>query len=205
MKNIVKVLALISILFTYAACVVPPPSQHSDQSSTTPAAEEPAYTIIPGDVLQVTVWKEDGLDREALVLPDGTINFPLIGSIAAQGKTPFELQTDTKDGLRKFIPDASVTVIVKAALGHTVSVIGQVTKPGEIVMGHRLTVMQALSQAGGLTPYASEGNIIILHRENGQEKSIPFPYDDVIEGKKLDKDIALSPGDVVVVPTAGAL
>jgi polysaccharide biosynthesis/export protein len=175
------------------------------KSEAPAASNENSYTIIAGDVLQVTVWKEDGMDRETLVLPDGTINFPLIGSMTAAGKTPSAVQSELKDSLKKFIPDASVTVIVKAALGHTVSVIGQVTKPGEIMMGHRLTVMQALSQAGGLTPYASEGNIIILHHEGDKETSIPFPYDDVIEGKKLDKDIALSPGDVVVVPTAGAL
>ncbi len=125
------------------------------KAETPPASTENAYTIIAGDVLQITVWKEDGMDRETLVLPDGTINFPLIGSMTAAGKTPEAIQAELKDLLKKYIPDASVTVIVKAALGHTVSVIGQVTKPGEIVMGHRLTVMQALSQAGGLTPYAS--------------------------------------------------
>ena len=94
--------------------------------------------------------------------------------MTAAGKTPSTVQSELKEQLKKFIPDASVTVIVKAALGHTVNVIGQVNKPGEIMMGHRLTVMQALSQAGGLTPYASEGSIIILHHENGKETSSSF-------------------------------
>jgi polysaccharide export outer membrane protein len=164
-----------------------------------------AYKINAGDVLQVTVWKEDSLDREVLVLPDGSISFPLIGSLNVQNKTPAQVQATIKSKLHSFIPDASVSVVVKADLGHTVSVIGQVTKPGEIMMGHRLTVMEALSQAGGLTPYANEGRIIILHHENGKEISIPFPYSDIIEGDDLDKDIVLSPGDVVVVPTAGLL
>jgi polysaccharide export outer membrane protein len=214
MKNTVKLLALVLALLAptlpLAAANLHHPapggSDSDDDSALAPkASEEVAYTIIAGDVLQITVWKEDGMDRETLVLPDGTINFPLVGSVVAQGKTPFEVQAELKDLLKKFIPDASVTVLVKAALGHTVSVIGQVTKPGEIMMGHHLTVMQALSQAGGLTPYASEGHIIILHHVDGKEVSIPFPYDDIIEGDKLDKDIALSPGDVVVVPTASAL
>jgi len=165
-------------------------------------AEDKSYTIRAGDVLQVTVWKEDGLDREIIVLPDGTIDFPLIGSLNVQGQSTSAAQALIAEKLKKFIPDASVIVVVKAALGHTVSVIGQVAKPGEIVMGHWLTVMQALSQAGGLTPYASESNIIILRRENDKEISIPFPYDDVIRGRHLDKDLALNPGDVVVVPTA---
>ncbi|MDP9128211.1 MAG: polysaccharide biosynthesis/export family protein, partial [Pseudomonadota bacterium] len=167
------------------------------------AAAEASYVINPGDVLQVTVWKEEGLDQEVLVLPDGTINYPLIGSMSVQGRTTSEVQQSIKEKLTKLIPDASVTVVIKAALGHTVNVIGQVTKPGELVMGHRLTVMQALSAAGGLTPYASESRIIILRHEGGKEISIPFPYSDVISGSDLDKDIVLRPGDVVVVPTAG--
>jgi polysaccharide export outer membrane protein len=169
-------------------------------------AADDTYTIRAGDVLQISVWKEEQLNQEVLVLQDGTINFPLIGSVPAQGSTPNELQDVIKDKLSKLIPDASVTVAVKAALGHTVSVIGQVTKPGELLMGHGLTVMQALSQAGGLTPYASESGIRILHRdEDGKETSTPFPYSDIIDGDDLDKDIMLSPGDVVVVPTAGLL
>ncbi|MDE1900880.1 MAG: polysaccharide biosynthesis/export family protein [Alphaproteobacteria bacterium] len=170
------------------------------------AASPSSYIILPGDVLQITVWKEDGLDRETLVLPDGSITFPLIGTIQAQGKSLADLRALIKKKLAQLIPDASVTVAVKAALGHTVNVIGQVTKPGEFVMGQHMTVMQALSQAGGLTPYASESGIIILRRSPGQpETSIPFPYDDVADGDDLDKDITLEPGDVVVVPTASLL
>ena len=188
MKKIAKLLALLSVL-----CAFAPPSFAADTD----------YTIMAGDVLQITVWKEDGLDQEVLVLPDGTINYPLVGSMTAQGKSPADLQAEIKTNLKKLIPDASVTVAVKAALGHTVSVVGQVTKPGELMMGHSLTVMQALSQAGGLTPYASESHIFILHRKDGKETSTRFPYDDVIDGDELDKDVVLSPGDVVVVPTAG--
>ncbi len=169
-------------------------------------SDPPDFKILSGDVLQITVWKEEGLDQEVLVLPGGTITFPLVGTLPTQGKTPEELQNDIKQKLSKLIPDASVTVAVKAALGHTVSVIGQVMKPGEFVMGRRLTVMQALSQAGGLTPYASEGGIkIIRHQGDGTEMSIAFPYDDVADGAHLEKDIGLNPGDVVVVPTASLL
>ncbi len=161
------------------------------------------YVINAGDVLQITVWKEEGLDREILVLPDGMVSFPLIGSFKAQGMTPAQVQSTVKEKLKRLIPDAAVTVMIKATLGHTVSVIGQVAKPGEFVMGHHMTVMQALSQAGGLTPYASEGHIKILRHEGDKEIAIKFPYDDVSSGNDLDKDIVLVPGDVVVVPTAG--
>lgn len=166
-------------------------------------AVEADYTLNSGDVLQVTVWKEDGLDREVLVLPDGSISFPLVGTISARGKTATQVQADITERLKKYIPDASVAVSVKAALGNVIDVIGQVLKPGEMTLGHRITVMQALSMAGGLTPYASESNIIILHMVDGKETSISFPYDEVKRGRSLDKDIVLSPNDVIVVPSAG--
>ena len=164
--------------------------------------EDPDYKIQAGDVLQITVWKEDNMDREVLVLPDGTIDFPLIGSFKAQGQTPAQLRGTIKRKLSSLIPDASIAVVVKATLGHSISVIGQVNKPGEVIMGHKLSVMQALSLAGGLTAYASEGRIVILRTIDGKETSIRFPYDDVAAGEHLEKDIALIPGDVVVVPTA---
>jgi polysaccharide export outer membrane protein len=165
-------------------------------------AAQDSYTINPGDVLQVTVWKEDGLDREVLVLPDGSIQFPLVGSLTASGKTLPELQAILKEKLTSFIPDNSVIVSVKAPLGHVVDVVGQVNKPGELVLSHRTSVMQALSIAGGLTPYASRGNIIILRREGEKETTIAFDYNDVSEGDSLEQDIILRPGDVIVVPNA---
>lgn len=188
MKRLAKLLLILPISLIFSQHVI---AANSD------------YTIHPGDVLQVTVWKEESLDREVLILPDGTLTFPLIGSFSTNGMTVTEVQQEIEKKLESLIPDASVAVLVKAPLGHSVNVIGQVAKSGELVMGRRLTVMQALSQAGGLTPYASEDNIIILRRDkNNKETSINFPYDDVIEGQNLDKDITLMPGDVVVVPTA---
>lgn len=168
-------------------------------------AQEAGFRIRPGDVLQITVWKEDGLDRETLVLPDGSITFPLVGTMRAYGLSLPELQEQITTKLQSAIPDASVTVSVKSPMGHTISVLGQVAKPGEMMIGRALSVMQALSQSGGLTPYASESGILIIRSENGKKRSIPFPYDDIARGKNLDKDINLRPGDVVFVPTAGLL
>jgi polysaccharide biosynthesis/export protein len=202
MKNIVKLLIFALIIAT-TSCT---PSS-SGLGSATPKgyADVPSdeFIIIAGDVLQITVWKEEGLDREILVLPDGTITFPLIGTMKAQGLSPSALQATVKGKLRKFIPEASVTVMIKAPLGHTVSVIGQVGKPGEVVIGRHMGVMEALSQAGGLTPYASSGHIVVLRYVDGKKKSIDFPYDDVARGNHLERDVDLKPGDVVVVPTAG--
>ncbi|HEU5047115.1 MAG TPA: polysaccharide biosynthesis/export family protein [Rickettsiales bacterium] len=187
-------LAAIPVVLLVSACT----AEHKAET-----APRYVYGIEPGDVLQITVWKEEGMDKETLVLPDGTITFPLVGSLTVRGMTPEQVQETIKQRLRDSIPHASVSVMVKAALGHTVNVTGQVTKPGEIVMGHGTSVMQAISQAGGLTPYADEHDIKILRRSNGKEMVIPFDYSDVTSGHKLNQDITLYPGDVIVVPTAG--
>ena len=164
---------------------------------------EEGFTLQPGDILQVTVWKEEGMDREVLVLPDGTITFPLIGTLMVQDMTPFYVQSAIRDRLQMSIPDASVTVSVKAPLGHKVSVLGQVQKPGEVIMNTRMSVMEVLSQVGGLTPYADESDIIIIRKTQKEKKSIKYPYSNIARGRKLDKDIDLKSGDVIFVPTSG--
>ena len=167
-----------------------------------PAAIDPSYTIRPGDLLQITVWKEEQLDKETLVLPDGMIDFPLIGTIKAAGLTPAQVQATMKQKLKPFIPSASVTVVVKQTTGNAVSVIGQVARPGDVVMNRNLTVMQALSQVGGLTTYADDDSIVILRKVDGKETSITFDYSDVSRGRDLETNITLQPGDVIIVPAA---
>ncbi len=169
------------------------------------AVPDATFTILAGDVLQITVWKEEGMDREVLVLPDGTISFPLVGTLTVQNMTPDAVQALLKHRLGNIIPDAAVTVTVKAPLGHKISVLGQVQKPGEVLMSARTSVMQALSQAGGLTPYADEGGIVIIRpKPDGRGKeTIAYPYRDIAAGRDLDKDIDLKPNDVVFVPTMG--
>jgi len=162
------------------------------------------FVVLPGDILQITVWKEDGMDREVQVLSDGTITFPLIGTVKVQDKTLQEVQSAIKMLLASAIPVASVTVSVNAPLGHKVSILGQVQKPGEFVMNASIGVMQVVSQAGGLTPYADKGKITIIRRTaEGGKEVIEFPYKNISRGKDLDKDIDLRPGDVVIVPDSG--
>ncbi len=168
----------------------------------------PAYAgeflVLPGDVLQITVWKEEGMDREVLVLPDGSITFPLVGTINIQGKTLFQVQDEIANQLYMYIPDASVDVSIKAPLGHKVSILGQVQKPGEVILSGNTNVMQAISQVGGLTPYADENDIVVIRTlADGQKMTIPYPYDDLVDGENFDKDINLEPGDVVIVETDG--
>ncbi len=164
-------------------------------------AADQAYMVQPGDLLSIAVWKEPDLQGPAvLVRPDGMFSFPLVGQVDARGKTVADLQLTVSERLKKFISDPVVTVSVTEIKGNKVYVIGQVTRPGEFIVNPRVDVMQALSMAGGATPYAALGNIIILRRSAGSQTALPFHYGDVVKGKDLQQNIELQSGDVVVVP-----
>lgn len=158
------------------------------------------YDVQPGDRLHVNVWKEEDLDREVLVRPDGGFSFPLAGDFTAVGKTVEELRVELTDRLSQFIPDLFVTVSVLEVNGNKVYVIGQVNQPGEFVVNPRVDVMQALSLAGGMNAFASPNDIFVLRREGGEQQILPFRFDSVVRGRNLDQNIMLQSGDVVVVP-----
>jgi polysaccharide biosynthesis/export protein len=160
-----------------------------------------AYTVKPGDTLLVSVWKEPDLQGPVLVRPDGQFSFPLAGQMDARNKTVQELQQELTAKLKKYISDPVVTVSIQEIKGNKVYVIGQVQKPGDFVVNPRVDVMQALSMAGGTTPFAALGDIMILRRnEAGQQQALPFKYTDVVRGRNLQQNIMLQAGDVVVVP-----
>ena len=163
-------------------------------------AQEGPYRLNPGDVLQVSVWKEEGLQRDVLVLPDGMISFPLAGHLMAAGRTAQEVQDALVERIKKYIPEPVITVSVPSVAGNKIYVIGQVNRPGEFLATHRIDVMQALSLAGGLTPFADEDDIKVLRRENGKQLALPFDYSEVKKGKSLELNVVLKSGDIVVVP-----
>mgnify|MGYP000664854304 CR=1 FL=1 len=163
-------------------------------------AQEAAYSVKPGDLLQVSVWKEPELQQPVLVRPDGAFSFPLAGEVDARGKSIADLQKLLTERLRKYISDPVVTVSVQEVRGNKVYVIGQVNKPGEFIVNPSVDVMQALSMAGGGTAFASLGNIVVLRRKSGQQTAIPFKYTEVLKGRELEQNIMLEAGDVVVVP-----
>jgi polysaccharide export outer membrane protein len=158
------------------------------------------YTINPGDLLEISVWKELDLQRQVLVRPDGAFSFPLSGDIVAVGRTVEAIRSELTNKLEAFIPDLVVTVTVEEINGNKIFVIGQVKTPGEFVMNPHLDVMQALSIAGGATPFAQLNNIKILRRRNGQQTIRDFRYNDIIKGQNLSQNILLEVGDVVLVP-----
>jgi polysaccharide export outer membrane protein len=165
-------------------------------------ADEPEpYRIQPGDVLMVSVWKEEALMAEVLVRPDGGMSFPLVGDVRASGRTVEEVRAQVNERLSKFIPDPSVTIAVKQIGGNRVYVIGKVNRPGEFTFSRPLDVMQALSMAGGATSFASLDDIQILRRDdNGKQSARRFRYSEVERGRSLEQNILLKSGDTVVVP-----
>ena len=163
-------------------------------------AQEAGYTVKPGDTLLVSVWKEPDLQGDVLVTPDGAFAFPLVGQVDARGKTVTELQKTLTERLSRYISDPVVTVAVRDIRGNKVYVIGQVNKPGEFIVNPRVDVVQALSMAGGTTPFASLGNIIILRRTAGQQEALKFDYTNVVRGRNLEQNIELRAGDIVIVP-----
>jgi len=164
------------------------------------ADEDRQYRIGAEDVLDIHVWKEKELQREVIVRPDGGISFPFAGDVKAAGRTPLELQKIITMKVQKFIPDAMVTVSVTKLAGLRIYVIGKVKKSGQFIIGRYVDVLQALTLAGGLDPYASPKDIKVLRRQDGREVVFPFNYSAVKDGEKLKQNILLENDDVVVVP-----
>jgi polysaccharide export outer membrane protein len=163
-------------------------------------AFDDTYLLQPGDVLDISVWREETLQKQVAVRPDGVITFPLADSVRAQGRTVAQVTDAIRDRLAQYIPGPVVTVTLVQNPGNRIYVLGRVNKPGEFVMIRPTDVVQALSMAGGLTPFADRKNIRVLRREEGGQRSIPFNYSQVEEGESLEQNIMLKAGDAVMVP-----
>ncbi|GAB4282221.1 MAG: hypothetical protein Kow0092_37300 [Deferrisomatales bacterium] len=163
-------------------------------------AAGPSYRIGPGDLIEVSVWRDENLTREILVPPDGWISFPLLGDIQAAGRTVSELRDLFRKGLVKYVPDTPVSVFLKVPQSLKAYVIGKVNKPGQFPIGEDTTVLQILAMAGGLNPYAAADKILVLRQEGEGTVKLSFNYDEVKKGQALEQNVVLRRGDVVVVP-----
>ena len=165
-----------------------------------PVPVDDAYVIGPGDVLSISVWKEEGMQLEVLVRPDGGITYPLAGEIQAGGLSTKALSDELVRKLKKYIPNPSVTVSVLQSVSNKIYVIGKVNRPGEFTATGYMDVLQALTMAGGLTPFADSDEIKIIRRTESGATVKLFDYDEVVSGDRLDMNIILKAGDTVVVP-----
>ena len=174
----------------------PPPSTAIVQPMTGASSD---YVIGAGDILEVSVWKDPALTRQVVVLPDGTFSFPLAGRFAAAGKTVEELSAAVEEKLTRYIPEPDLSVIVQQVNSQVVYVIGKVNRPGHIPLNRNIDVLQALAMAGGLNVFADEKDIRIFRRTENQTMVIPFNYNAVTEENRLEENIFLKRGDVIVV------
>jgi polysaccharide biosynthesis/export protein len=158
------------------------------------------YVIGQGDVLLISVWKDESLTREVVVLPDGTVSFPLIGTCIAEGRTVNELKKDISQKLNRFVPDPVLSVEVKSANSMYIYVIGRVNNPGRFILNGNVNVLQALAIAGGLNPFAEKNKIKIIRTVDGVGTTLNFRYNDVSKGAHLEQNVILRRGDVIVVP-----
>lgn len=182
---------LISLLSLCLLISVPTPSR---------ADEETGYRIGSGDILEISVWKEESLSREVIVPPDLTIAFPLVGDIEVREMTVSDLRREVTKRLKDFIPEATVTVMLRQINSLRAYVIGKVNKPGQFPIELDTTTMQLLAMAGGLNPFAAAGKIYILRHQEGKMIKIPFDYREVEKGKNLAQNIIIRRGDVIIVP-----
>ncbi len=168
--------------------------------TTAKAPAEVEYKIGPQDMLRIDVWKEAEITRTIPVRPDGKISLPLLNDVQAAGLTSLELANSIRDGLKKYINSPQVTVTVTETNSRRVYVTGEVARSGAMPLLPNMTVLQALSSSGGFTQFAKIKSIYVLRQEDGKQVKHPFNYKEVIAGKKAEDNIALQPGDVIVVP-----
>lgn len=192
-------LVTLALIPTFACAAASAPATPPAASSE-PVDAPPDYRISAEDVLDISVWREPDLQRQVIVRPDGGISFPLVGDIMAAGKTPAQLQGDLVTRLETYIPDAVVTVSLLELKGLRIYVTGKVRNPGQFLVGRYVDVLQAITLAGGFTPFANERDVHIIRRENGREKIYEFDYSEVERGRNLSQNIRLQADDVVVVP-----
>jgi polysaccharide biosynthesis/export protein len=171
-----------------------------DDTVKKPATTDPNYVIGAQDVLDINVWKEPDVSRIVPVRPDGKISLPLLNDVQAAGLTPAQLAAQVTESLKKYVTNPQVTVIVATINSQRVYILGEVTRPGAFPLLPGMSVLQALSSAGGFTQFAKVKSIFVRRVENGKESKYPFNYRDVINGKKPEQDILLKAGDTIVVP-----
>jgi polysaccharide export outer membrane protein len=159
------------------------------------------YIIGPGDVLQITVWKNDTLSRTVPVRPDGKVSMPLLHDVQASGLTAMQLRDKIATALGEFMPNPEVAVSVNDVRSLRVSILGEVTKPGVLELRGQTTILEAIAMAGGFKDFASPSKITILRiDEQGKTRRIRFNYNRAIANGADEENVVLRSGDVVVVP-----
>jgi polysaccharide export outer membrane protein len=188
-------IALVLLAFAGPVALALPQEENRAQPNDTEAPQ--TYLIGAADVLQITVWKEPDLSRDATVRLDGVVTVPLLGDTPAAGKTPTELADDISKKLAKFIEKPRVSIGITQANSSRIYIIGQMVRSGEFPLSRRMTVLQGLALAGGFREFAKTESIVIVRQD---KTVIPVNYKRIADGKDMSQNVALAAGDTIVVP-----
>ncbi|OIP46940.1 MAG: sugar ABC transporter substrate-binding protein [Deltaproteobacteria bacterium CG23_combo_of_CG06-09_8_20_14_all_60_8] len=184
-----------ALLLLALLCAMLPPL--AARAEDTPV---PEYTIGLGDAIEVHIWKEPELSRPVTVRLDGRISLPLLGDLEAAGKTFPNLTAELEKRYSKIIAEPAVTVMLQESRSRRYYILGQVTNAGEFPLDTPITVLQAIARSGGFREWAKTDNIAVIRRANNQEKILKFDYDALVKGKDVTQNLAIAPGDTIVVP-----
>jgi polysaccharide biosynthesis/export protein len=192
------------LLFMPLAYAQDAPAQKPDASAKPAAVAEAGadagYKIGPQDIVRIDVWKEPDISRTIPVRPDGKISLPLLNDVQASGLTAMQLSASLRESLAKYLTNPQVTVTVTEINSRRVYITGEVMRAGALPLLPNMTVLQALSSAGGFSQFAKLKNIYVLRNEDGKQVKHPFNYKEVVKGKLAEQNILLQSGDVIVVP-----
>jgi polysaccharide export outer membrane protein len=165
------------------------------------AADSPGtYLLRQGDTVMISVWREDALQKQAIVLPDGSITFPLVGRIEVAGLSTSEVERRITAKLKEYSPEPVVTVVIAGIDGNRAYIMGRVNNPGSFIISGPITVLQAISTAGGFDKFADEGGIKVIRTKSDRQEILPVHYKDIISGRDMTTNIQLKAGDTIVVP-----
>jgi len=210
MKSLLGLLGFVGVLVLWPGTAILAEMQNGGSASTgdnltdakegAVASADGDYHVGPGDVIAILVWKEPDASSSVVIRPDGKISLPLVNDLSVVGKTPMEIQDIISKKLSPFIKTPNVTVTVKEINSKKVFVLGQVNRTGAYQITQPTTVLQILTEAGGLQAFANGKGIYVLRTENGKQTKLPFNYKDVVKGEKIEQNVLLRPGDTVIVP-----
>ena len=176
------------------------PGSAAVDTAVNAATDDPNYIIGPEDELIVSVWKEPDITRSVPVRPDGKISLALLNDVQATGLTPMQLGSAITDKLKNFISEPQVTIIVTRINSQRIFIVGEVARAGIYTLAPNMTALEAISTAGGFSPFAKRTKVFILRKENGTVATIPFNYKQAVRSHRPELDIMLKPGDRIVVP-----
>jgi polysaccharide biosynthesis/export protein len=195
-----KTIVIIFLLVVSLAIFLSDICMAEENTATQSESNASHYLIGANDLLNIFVWKETELTRDVTVMSDGRITSPMIGEVMAKGLTVTELNEIIKEKLKNYISNPEVSVIVRESRSRKIYTIGKVNKPGPYNLEPDMTILQALSTAGGFTEWAETKSIMIVRRDKSKEVMFRFNYQELISGKDLGQNIVLEPNDTIVVP-----